>query len=118
MGFIYSMMRERLLCLRLQRGHSPNTQCTMNGFDVSTSGNNLTLNLSLIANLGLSGTEYVIPRQNVYLQATGKTATSGWVLDGSWTPYPTGPPGAGPVEPTSGTGLTQTFTMSYVDADG
>ena len=91
-----------------------NSQCTLNGTgsSFSTSGNNLTLNV----NLTFSGT--FVGQKNVYLYTNGKTANSGWVLKGTWTPAAAGPPTVVSLSPTSGSGLTQTFTGMYSDPGG
>jgi len=65
-----------------------NSQCTLNASSssVSTSGNNLTLSVSL----AFSAT--VVGSQNVYLHASGANGlNSGWIASGSWTPNPPAP---------------------------
>jgi hypothetical protein len=60
-----------------------NSQCTLNGTgsSFSTSGNNLTLNVSLTFTGTFTG------QKNVYLLAACTTGTTGnWVLKGTWTP--------------------------------
>jgi len=59
-----------------------NNQCTLNGTgsSVSTSGDDLTLTVSLT----FSGT--FTAQKNVYLYAGGKSSNSGWTLEGTWTP--------------------------------
>ncbi len=59
-----------------------NSQCTLNGTgsSFSTSGNNLTLNVSLT----FSGT--FTASQNVYIDVLSKTQSSGWAMKGTWTP--------------------------------
>jgi len=59
-----------------------NSQCTLNGTgsSFSTSGNNLTLNVSLT----FSGT--FVGLQNVYVDALSKTQSSGWAMKGTFTP--------------------------------
>jgi hypothetical protein len=59
-----------------------NSQCTLagTGSSFSTSGHNLTLNVALT----FTGT--FLGQQNVFLDAIGKTAKSGLLKKGSWTP--------------------------------
>jgi streptogramin lyase len=63
-------------------GTVSNTQCTLAaaGSSVATSGNNLTLTITLTS----SGT--FVGSKNVYLNANGRASSSGWVLEGSWIP--------------------------------
>jgi len=91
-----------------------NSQCTLEGSGSSfgTSGNNLTVNAALT----FSGT--FVGSKNAYLYAVGKTHTSGWVKEGVWIPSSLGPPLDVSISPSSGTGLTQTFSAVYSDPDG
>ncbi len=59
-----------------------NSQCTLagTGSSFSTSGNDLTLKVALTFTGTFTG------KKNVYLQATGKTSSSGYVEKGTWTP--------------------------------
>ncbi len=95
-------------------GSVSNSQCTLygTGSSFSTSGNNLTLNTALT----FAGT--FVGQENVYLEAKAKTANSGWVEKGAWTPASAGPPTVVSLSPSTGTGLTQTFTMGYSDPNG
>ena len=95
-------------------GQVSNSQCTLagNGSSLSTSGNNLTLNAALT----FTGT-FAGPK-NVYLYAVGKTSNSGWIQKGTWTPSPPGPPTVVALSPSTGGGLTQTFTTVFSDQKG
>jgi hypothetical protein len=59
-----------------------NSQCTLSGTgsSFSTSGNDLTVNVALNFTGTFTGSK------NAYLQAAGKTQSSGWVLEGVWLP--------------------------------
>jgi len=64
-------------------GMASNSQCTLNAgsSSVSSSGNNLKLNVTL----GFSGT--FVGAKNVYLYSAGFSGkNSGWVKEGTWTP--------------------------------
>jgi hypothetical protein len=91
-----------------------NNQCTLagSGSSVSKSGDNLTLNASL------TFTEAFVGSKNVYLDAVGKTHSSGWVKEGTWIPSSEGPPAVVSLSPSSGTGSTQMFSAVYFDPDG
>jgi hypothetical protein len=95
-------------------GSASNSQCTLSGTgsSFSTAGNNLTLNTALT----FTGT--FLGQQNVYLYAAGKSANSGFIQKGTWTPSSAGPPTVVSLAPTSGTGLTHTFTAVYSDPNG
>jgi hypothetical protein len=86
-----------------------NNQCTLagSGSSVSASGDNLTLNAAL------TFTETFVGSKNVYLDAVGKTHSSGWVKEGTWIPSSLGPPSVVSLSPSTGTGSTQTFTAVY-----
>ena len=94
-----------------------NSQCTLLGVgsSVSTSGNNLTLNIALTFAATYTGTK------NIYMQALGIVGSSGWVLKGTWTPAAVvvlPPPTVVSVTPASGAGFTQTFSAVYSDPNG
>jgi ELWxxDGT repeat protein len=95
-------------------GSASNSQCTLSGMgsSFSTSGNSLTLNVALT----FAGT--FLGQQDVYMEAVGKTANSGWVAKGTWLPASAGPPTVVSLAPATGLGLTQTFTMVYSDPNG
>jgi hypothetical protein len=91
-----------------------NSQCALSGkgSSLSTSGNSLTLNAALTFSSTFVGSK------NVYLDAVGKTHSSGWVKEGTWIPSSEGPPSVVSLSPTTGTGSTQTFTAIYSDPNG
>ncbi len=95
-------------------GSQQNSQCVLNGSgsSASLSGNVLTLNLSLTFQAAFSGTK------TIYLQAANASGSSGWQQGGSWTIPASGPPAAVSVSPSSGTGMSQTFTFVYTDPGG
>jgi hypothetical protein len=95
-------------------GTASNSQCTLNAgtTSVTTTGNNLTLNVTV----SFSGS--FTTSENVYLYATGLTAqNSEWVEEGGWAPT-LGSPAAVSLSPTTGTGTSATFTAVYSDANG
>jgi hypothetical protein len=63
-------------------GSVSNSQCTLTGTgsSFSTSGNDLTLKIALTFTGTFTG------KKDVYLSATGKTSSSGYVEKGTWTP--------------------------------
>ena len=64
-------------------GTVSNSQCTLNAglSSVTSSGNDLTLNVALTFSGTFSGAK------NVYLYAAGPSGkNSGWVKEGTWTP--------------------------------
>ena len=64
-------------------GTASNSQCTLNAgsSSVTTSGNDLTLNVALTFSSTFVGTK------NVYLYAAGFSGqSSGWVKEGTWVP--------------------------------
>jgi hypothetical protein len=91
-----------------------NSQCTLTGTgsSFSKSGNNLTLNAVL------TFTSTFLGQKNVYLLASSKTGSSGYVLKGTWTPSSAGPPTVVSLSPTSGSGLNKTFTAVFSDPNG
>jgi len=95
-------------------GSVSNSQCTLagTGSSFSSSGDNLTLSVALTFAGTFAG------QKNVYLYAAGKTANSGWVQKGTWTPSSAGPPMVVSLAPSSGMGLTQTFAAQYSDPNG
>jgi hypothetical protein len=95
-------------------GSVSNSQCTVNGAGSSTSGsgNNMTLTLALTFSASFAGT------QNIYMFASDSGSATGWVTAGTWTVGTPSVPSAVSVAPSSGGGLTQTFTMVYSDTAG
>jgi hypothetical protein len=93
-------------------GSQQNSQCTLNGAgsSVSTSGNILTLNLSIAFLTAFGGSK------NVYLQAVAPSGTAAWQQEGVWTLPVTVQ--AVSVTPASGSGTTQTFSFQFSDSAG
>ena len=94
-----------------------NTQCTLNGAgsSASPSGTTLTLNLAVTFNSSFAGA------RNIYMQATTLEGLgTGLQSRGTWTvpSYSAGTPSAVSVSPSSGSGLTQTFTFVFSDTGG
>ena len=89
-----------------------NSQCILNGAgsSVTTSGATLTLNLALTFQTAYGGVK------NVYMEAIGSAATSGWQQKGTWTVPVTVQ--AVSVTPASGSGTTQTFSLQFSDTAG
>jgi hypothetical protein len=97
-------------------GSVANSFCTVQaaGVSASTSGNVLTLVIPLSFTAAFGG------EKNLYLLAIDSAgANSNWSLKGTWT-APLGPRTPTPlsVSPNAGTGLSQTFTAIYSDANG
>jgi hypothetical protein len=95
-------------------GSASNGQCTLNGAgsSFSTNGNNLTWNVALTFSDTFLGGKYVI------LNAAGKSASSSFVVEGTWTPFSAGTPTVVSLSPSSGTGQTQIFEAVYSDPNG
>jgi hypothetical protein len=93
-----------------------NSQCSVNGTasSMQTSGNTRILNLQVSFKAPLAGT------LAVYLGADTLSGISSPVLPlGTWTaPSPNQPPAAVSVSPSSGSGLSQTFTFVTSDPNG
>ena len=94
-------------------GSQQNSQCVLNGAgsSVSIAGNVLTLTLSIGFQAGFAGAK------NIYLQGANPSGSSGWQLEGSWT-VTLGPPSVVSVMPSSGSGMSQTFSFAYSDPQG
>jgi hypothetical protein len=97
-------------------GSAANSFCTVHvaGVSASTSGNTLTWVVPLTFTPAFGGVK------NLYLLAIDSAgANSNWSLKGTWT-VPFGPQTPVPqsVTPSTGTGLAQTFTAAYSDANG
>jgi hypothetical protein len=115
--YLYDNAGTALLSTGVTPGSSgtvSNNQCTVNGTgsSSSTNGNNLTVNVAL----SFSGT--FLGQKNVSLNAAGQTASSSFVVKGTWTPSSAGPPTVMSLAPTSGSGATETFTAVYSDPNG
>jgi hypothetical protein len=74
---------------RLSAGVTPgsaaqvsNSQCTLAGIGSSVSASDDTLTV----NITLTFSEAFVGSKNAYLNAEGITQSSGWVLEGVWTP--------------------------------
>ena len=93
-------------------GTLSNSQCTLSsmGGAITKAGNNLTVPFSITFKNGFNGAQSIF---GLAQSNTGSVGTS-WRNLGYWTP------GLGPlsVSPSSGTGLTQTFTAVYQDPNG
>ncbi|MBI2685163.1 MAG: hypothetical protein HYX27_02525, partial [Acidobacteria bacterium] len=94
-----------------------NASCILSGagLTITVSGNTLTLSLPLSLKPTFTGTK------NLYLLVADTTnLTAGWLAAGSWntsTLPPTNPSING-ITPNSGSGGSQTFTLSVSDANG
>jgi hypothetical protein len=99
-------------------GTASNSQCTLNAgsSSVSLSGNNLTLDVALSFDISTT----VVGKKNVYLYAGGISGqNSGWVKEGTWTPYPANASATiVSLSPNSGSGTSVTFTAVYSDPYG
>jgi Beta-propeller repeat len=95
---------------------SQNSQCTVNGpaSSVQTVGNNRTLKLDFAFKSPMTGL------LNVYLAADDlEGMTSATLYLGSWTVTPANrPPSPVSVSPSSGTGISQKFTLVTTDPNG
>jgi hypothetical protein len=97
-------------------GTLQNSQCSMDVSKVGVSGSGTTLNLSypLTFKSGFAG------QKNVYVSADDDGGNiSGWKQLGTWLPTPA-PGGPMPVSvtPSSGSGMSQTFTVQISDVNG
>jgi len=90
-----------------------NSQCTLNASpsSFSGSGNNLTLNLALSFQVAFAGSK------GVYAEVYDGVLDSGWSQLGTFT-VASVPLGALSVTPSSGGGMSQTFTFTYTDSKG
>jgi hypothetical protein len=93
-----------------------NSQCTVSGTGSSyaVSGNNGTLAVALTFSGTFTGQKNV----SLLAQENNNGSSSGWVQEGTWTPSPLAAPTVVSVSPSSGFGLTQTFTAKYSDSNG
>jgi YVTN family beta-propeller protein len=92
-----------------------NSQCTLNGAgsSFSTSRNNLTLNVSLTFSGPFTGTKNAY----VYAQGNDGSNSGGWAQKGTWTSGQSTTTVVS-LTPSSGTGVTQTFTVVATDTSG
>jgi hypothetical protein len=91
-----------------------NTQCSVDpvGSSLSLAGNVLTLNLKLAFNPAFSGAN------KIFLLAVDMAGlNTGWQQIGSWT-VADSPPSIVSLTPSSGSGLSQTFSVAVSDPDG
>ena len=94
-------------------GTVQNSQCMLDGAGstATSSGNNLTVSVSLTFLSNFAGA------QTVYLYAADAGANTGWVSKGAWTvSIPPSQPSVGTVSPNNGSGATQTFTFVFSDS--
>jgi hypothetical protein len=94
-------------------GTLQNSQCAVNAgaSSVALSGNTLTVNLALTFLPGYAGVK------NIFGYATTAGGlNSGWQKLGSWT-VPSGPQAIS-VTPASGSGISQTFSVVFLDPNG
>jgi len=87
-----------------------NSQCAIAAASSSASpaGNTLTMNLAITFKAAFNGAK------NIYMYGTNGVLDSGWQDRGDWTVVAAGSGvTADSVTPSSGTGLTQTFSLAY-----
>ncbi|MBV9155070.1 MAG: hypothetical protein JO097_02335, partial [Acidobacteriaceae bacterium] len=96
-------------------GTLTNSQCSINGSSssVTTSGNNLTLNLAVTASSSFNGPK------NIYMYAADdSSANTGWTKEGTWTPSAAFVPSIVSVSPNPASGISQNFALEYSDTGG
>ena len=96
-------------------GTLSNSQCTISGSGTTVvkSGIYLTLNLAVTASSTYTG------KQTIFMYAEDASlSNTGWVDKGTWTPAANQPPTVVSVTPTSATGRTNTFALTYSDPNG
>lgn len=92
-----------------------NDQCTINTANLSTSasGNALTITLPLSFSGSFTGLK------NFFANVSDAGGlSSGWVTVGTWNPGQPAAPTVTSLTPSSGTGLTQTFSITLTDTNG
>ncbi len=92
-----------------------NAQCTINTANLATSvsGNTLTITLPLTFSGSFTGLK------NFFANVSDVGGlSSGWVTGGTWNPGTPAAPTVTSLTPSSGTGLTQTFTITLTDING
>jgi hypothetical protein len=97
-------------------GTMGNSQCTVDAgaSSVTTSGNNLTLNLALTFTSGFAGAK------NIYMEVQGATQGSAWTLLGTWT-APSSPGyslGMTPSSQSVAAGGNTSFTVTVTPSNG
>ncbi len=95
-------------------GTASNSQCTVNGSGTSVvnSGNMSTFTVSLSFFPSFAGTK------NIYMLAADANSNSGWNAEGTYTVTGSSAPTTVSVAPSSGSGLSQTFTAVYSNPAG
>jgi uncharacterized membrane protein/fibronectin type 3 domain-containing protein len=96
-------------------GALQNSVCrvSLDSTQVSSSGNTMTLSLTLTFSPSFAGTK------DIYMYAAGGSANSGWQTRGTWTvPSGASPVTADSVTPDMGSGTPQTFALRYSDTNG
>ena len=92
-----------------------NANCTINGTTLATasSGLSLTFTLPLTFSASFTGTK------TIYVNvADAAGLSSGWITAGSWNPSPPSAPTVQSLSPSSGTGVSQNFTITLADSNG
>lgn len=94
-------------------GSLTNSQCTVTGpVNVTLNGTNLTMTLPLTFKAAFPG------QKTIYMLAGNVSGNnSGWQARGTWTTSDGQAPTTVVVNPSSGTGATQTFIATYADAN-
>ncbi|MBV9155862.1 MAG: hypothetical protein JO097_06350, partial [Acidobacteriaceae bacterium] len=124
--YVYYVPQTNLLYLQNDNGQGAtsitpgsgtltNSQCTINGSSttVVTSGNNLTLNLVVMASGSFKGPK------SIYMYAGDSSSTNtGWVKEGMWTPSAPFVPSIVSASPDPAVGPSQNFMLEYSDTGG
>jgi hypothetical protein len=92
-----------------------NSQCTITGNGASTSatGNNLAITIPTSFAFAFSGAKTVFG-----FAFDNANVGSGWITTGSWSVPSSGPPAVLSAVPASGSGFSQTFTLTVADGSG
>ena len=95
-------------------GTLSNSQCSVNvgASSAVSAADALTLNLAVTFSTAFAGAK------NIYLEAQNATLLGGWLQMGGWTVAGSSAPAPVSVAPSSGSGLSQTFTATFSDAAG
>jgi hypothetical protein len=88
-------------------GTAQNSQCSVSAATSTHSGlgNNLTVNLAITFSSPFAGTK------TIYMNASDSSGGTNWLTEGTWTVGTPTVPSSVSVAPSSGTGLSQTFSM-------
>jgi len=91
-----------------------NTNCSLNAATVSAAlvGHQLSLNLSLSFASAFGGAK------KLYGSVADATLSSGWLELGGWHTANPAPPTVTGITPSAGAGQSQTFTVTFADANG